>query len=345
VTRRAGRVRALAAGAASLAVAAAALAAPAQSALDPAGPQAAHIHSLWHLMLAMCALVFVLVVAAAWIAVLRHRDRAGGAPELGDDPGRDRRLTRNVGLATAASAVGLLALVVASVATDRALAGLPHEDALHVEITGHQWWWEVRYDDKDASKVFDTANEIHIPVGRTVALTLKADDVIHSFWVPNLHGKKDLIPGRTNTTMLRADAPGVYRGQCAEFCGYQHAWMGLLVVADPPDEYARWEDAQRATPPEPTDATIAEGRRVFESTTCAMCHAVQGTRANARRAPDLTHLASRRTLAAVALDNTPGNLAAWVQDPQRFKPGSNMPPVQLPPEQLGPLLAFLGSLK
>jgi len=337
-------LRAFAAGAASL-VAGAVHAVPAQSALEPAGPQAAHILSLWNLMLGLCTVVFVLVVAVAWIAVLRRRHGDAAVAELADEPDRARLLTRTVGVATALSVVGLLALVVASVATDRALAGLPHEDALHIEITGHQWWWEVRYDDQDASKVFDTANEIHIPVGRTVALTLKADDVIHSFWVPNLHGKKDLIPGRTNTTMLRADAPGVYRGQCAEFCGYQHAWMGLLVVAEPPDAYARWEAAQRATPPEPSDATIAEGRRVFEGTTCAMCHAVQGTRANARRAPDLTHLASRRTLAAVALDNTPSNLAAWVQDPQRFKPGSNMPPVQLPPEQLGPLLAYLGSLQ
>jgi cytochrome c oxidase subunit 2 len=345
VTRGSARLRALTAGAASLAAAAVAHAVPAQSALDPAGPQASHIHSLWHLMLGLCTLVFVLVVAAAWFAVLRRRHGDTDVPDLADEPARARRLTRNVGVATAVSIVGLLGLVVASVATDRALAGLPHEDALHIEITGHQWWWEVRYDDADPSKVFDTANEIHIPVGRTVALTLKADDVIHSFWVPNLHGKKDLIPGRTNTTMLRADAPGVYRGQCAEFCGYQHAWMGLLVVADTPADYARWEAAQRATPPEPSDATIAEGRRVFEGTTCAMCHAVQGTRANARRAPDLTHLASRRTLAAVALDNTPANRAAWVQDPQRFKPGSNMPPVQLPPEELGPLLAYLGSLQ
>jgi len=347
MTRRVASFVALAAGAGALAATAAAHAVPAQSALDPAGPQAAHIQSLWHLMLGLCTLVFVLVVATAWTAVLRHRRHRSeaDAPDLADDPRRAHRLTRNVGVATALSAVGLLALVVASVATDRALAGLPHEDALHIEITGHQWWWEVRYDDKDVSKVFDTANEIHIPVGRTVAITLKADDVIHSFWVPNLHGKKDLIPGRTNTTMLRADAPGIYRGQCAEFCGYQHAWMGMLVVADPPDEYARWEAAQRATAPEPTDATIAEGRHIFESTTCAMCHAVQGTRANAHRAPDLTHVASRRTLAAVALDNTPANRAAWVQDPQRFKPGSNMPPVQLPPEQLGPLLAYLGSLQ
>jgi len=300
--RPAARLRAFAAGAGSL-VAGAVHAVPAQSALEPAGPQAAHILSLWNLMLGLCTVVFVLVVAVAWVAVLRRRHGDAAVAELADEPDRARLLTRTVGVATALSVVGLLALVVASVATDRALAGLPHEDALHIEITGHQWWWEVRYDDQDASKVFDTANEIHIPVGRTVALTLKADDVIHSFWVPNLHGKKDLIPGRTNTTMLRADAPGVYRGQCAEFCGYQHAWMGLLVVAEPPDAYARWEAAQRATPPEPSDATIAEGRRVFEGTTCAMCHAVQGTRANARRE---ARAVSRSTPSAASLRSPRG---------------------------------------
>jgi len=287
----------------------------------------------------------VLVVAAAWIAVLRHRRREFEAPEVDEDPRQSQRLARNVGIATVLSGIGLFVLVVASVATDRALAGLPLQDALHIEVTGHQWWWEVRYDDADPSKVFDTANEIHIPVGRPVTLTLKADDVIHSFWVPNLHGKKDLIPGRTATTTLRADRPGIYRGQCAEFCGYQHAWMGLLVVAESPADYARWEAAQRAPAAEPTDAMASEGRRVFESGTCAMCHAVQGTLANARRAPDLTHVASRSTLAAVALDNTPANRAAWVQDPQRFKPGSNMPPVSLPPEQMGALLAYLGTLR
>jgi cytochrome c oxidase subunit 2 len=281
----------------------------------------------------------------AWPAGRPPRRREPTAPDIVDGPARARRLTRNVGVATGLSVVGLLGLVAASVATDRALAGLPHEDALHIEITGHQWWWEVRYDDADPSKVFDTANEIHIPVGRPVILTLRADDVIHSFWVPNLHGKKDLIPGRVATTTLRADRPGLYRGQCAEFCGYQHAWMGMLVVAESPADYARWEGAQRAPAAEPADALAAEGRRVFESGTCAMCHAVQGTLANAHRAPDLTHVASRSTLAAVALDNTPANRAAWIQDPQRFKPGSNMPPVTLPPEQMGALLAWLGTLE
>ena len=236
-------------------------------------------------------------------------------------------------------------LVVASIATDRALAGLPHEDALHIELVGHQWWWEAVYDDPDPSKTFTTANELHIPVGRPVIFTLKADDVIHTLWVPNLHGKKDLIPGRIATHLMRADRPGIFRGQCAEFCGYQHAWMGLLIVADPPQQYAAWEAQQRIPAPEPADDETAKGRAVFETRTCAMCHTIEGTKANAKRAPDLTHMASRMTLAAVTLDNTPSNRAAWIADPQRFKPGSNMPANNLPPEELGPLLRYLDTLR
>jgi cytochrome c oxidase subunit 2 len=318
---------------------------PAQSALDPAGPQAARIGALWNVMLGLCTLVWILVVGAAWLAVLRQRRRALEEPQLAQRGDVARRLDRVIGVAVGLSALGLIALVVASVTTDRALAHLPHDDALHVRLTAHQWWWEARYDDADPSKMFSTANELHIPVGRPVLLTLEADDVIHSFWVPNLHGKTDLIPGRTNTTLLRADAPGIYRGQCAEFCGYQHAHMSLLVIADAPADYARWSQAQRQPAPAPSTPELAAGQRVFETSTCAMCHAVQGTTAQAQRAPDLTHVASRLTLAAVTLDNTPGNRAAWVMDPQHLKPGVNMPANSLPPDEMGPLLAWLGTLR
>jgi cytochrome c oxidase subunit 2 len=322
-----------------------ACAVPAQSALATAGPQAAHIGTLWNVMLALCTLVWLLVVGAAWVGVLRQRRRVLEAPQLGQSAVTHRRVTRAVGVAAGLSTVGLVALVVASVTTDRALARLPHAGALHIELTAHQWWWEARYDHADPSKIFSTANEVHIPVGRPVLFSLRADDVIHSFWVPNLHGKTDLIPGRTNTTLLRADAPGTYRGQCAEFCGYQHANMALLVVADAPEAYTRWEDAQRQPASTPATSELAAGQRTFETSTCGMCHAVQGTTAQGARAPDLTHLASRLTLAAVTLDNTPANRAAWIVDPQRFKPGANMPASILPPEQLGPLLAWLATLR
>jgi cytochrome c oxidase subunit 2 len=323
----------------------AAWALPQQDARDPAGAQAAHIHGLWQLMWWACAAVFVLLVAAAWLAVLRRRRHALEAPDLYDSPAQSRRITRVVAVAVAVSAVSLMGLIVASVSTDRALAALPHDDALHIEVTAHQWWWEAVYDDADPSRTFTTANELHIPVGRTVMFTLKADDVIHSLWIPNLHGKKDLIPGRVATHALRADRAGIYRGQCAEFCGYQHAWMGLLVIAEPSDAYARWADQQRKPAPPPVTPQAAAGLAVLETGTCAMCHAVQGTKAGARKAPDLTHVASRMTLGAVALDNTPANRAAWIEDPQQFKPGVNMPPHPLAPADLGALLAYLDTLQ
>jgi cytochrome c oxidase subunit 2 len=178
-----------------------------------------------------------------------------------------------------------------------------------------------------------------------VVLILNADDVIHSFWVPNLAGKKDLVPGRTQTFWFQADTPGVYRGQCAEFCGYQHAKMGLLVIADPPAQYAAWASAAQSAPPPPTDPVAARGQQVFLTSSCAMCHAIQGTPAGSHAGPDLTHLASRQTIAAGALRNTRGSLAGWIVDPQRIKPGAHMPPNQLAPQDLEALLTYLQTLK
>jgi cytochrome c oxidase subunit II len=169
--------------------------------------------------------------------------------------------------------------------------------------------------------------------------------VIHSVWVPNLNGKRDLVPGRTTTLWFQADTPGVYRGQCAEFCGHQHAKMALLVIAEPPDRYARWASAQGTVPPPPTDSVAARGQQVFLTSTCVMCHAIQGTPAGSRAGPDLTHLASRLTLAAATLPNTRGNLAGWIVDPQGVKPGTQMPPNQLAPADLEALLTYLQSLR
>jgi cytochrome c oxidase subunit 2 len=203
----------------------------------------------------------------------------------------------------------------------------------------------VQYLDPVASQRVTTANEIHIPVGRPVVLTLKSHDVIHSLWVPNLAGKKDLIPGHETTLALRADRPGRYRGQCAEFCGYQHGKMGLLVIAEPPETFAAWLEAQRRTPPPPTDPLPQRGQQVFLAGTCAMCHAIQGTSAFGRVAPDLTHIASRPTLAAATLPNRPGYRAGWIVDSQSLKPGNHMPPNPLNPPDLQALLAYLESLK
>jgi cytochrome c oxidase subunit II len=317
-----------------------------QSALAAAGPQAERIAELMHFTAALCALVFVAVLAALAVALWRApKPDAATPPDLSSLARPERGAIRGVASATIVSGLLLLVLIVASIATDRALARLSLADALNVQVTAHQWWWEVRYGDAQPSRMFTTANELHVPVGRPVLLTLSADDVIHSFWVPALAGKKDMIPGRTATLQLRVDREGVYRGQCAEFCGLQHAHMAFLVVAEPPERYEAWAERQRQGAPEPKDDLQRRGREVFLTNTCVMCHTIQGTTANARRAPDLTHVAGRQTLAAGTLPNGAGYLAGWVADPHGVKPGVNMPSNPLAPDDLQALLAYLGTLQ
>jgi cytochrome c oxidase subunit 2 len=314
---------------------------PLQDVLAPAGPQAAHIDKLWWLTLAVCTVVLIAVVVGTLWAVMRARRPIDDA----DSVSREPQSMRYVSVAVAVSVVLLGVLFVASIYTDRALAKLPLQDAVHIEVTGYQWWWEVRYDDADPSRIFSTANEIHIPVGKPVIMTLRANDVIHSLWIPNLAGKKDLIPGRETTLALRADSTGEYRAQCAEFCGWQHAQMALFVIAQSPDDYDKWADGQRKPAPEPTDDLAKRGLQVLETSTCAMCHAVQGTKASATRGPDLTHVASRRSLGAGVLGNTPAERAAWVIDAQAVKPGTYMPPQILPRQDLDAVLAYLDTLR
>jgi cytochrome c oxidase subunit 2 len=314
--------------------------------LAPAGVQAGLILDLWHIIVWTCVAVFAAILAALLLALARApRSDASTAPDLSlaelPEPGPRRSVTA----AVAGSALALLALVAASVFTDRALARLSLVDAVNIEVTAHQWWWTANYTSGAVSDHFVTANEIHVPVGRPVLVTLKADDVIHSLWVPSLAGKKDLIPGRTATMQFRADKAGVYRGQCAEFCGYQHALMGLLVVADPPQQYEAWAALQRQPAPEPAAAQAVRGRQLFESQSCAMCHAIQGTTVNAQHGPDLTHVAGRQTLAAGTLENTPANLADWIANPQKHKPGTTMPATPLSAADLAALVAYLGTLK
>ena len=316
-----------------------------QHALDPAGPQAAHIAQLWWITLVVCAVVFLAILVALAIALWR-RPRATEATAGDPTPlhVHEPRPRNAVVAATAISTVGLFGLLVASVSTDRALATLPLGDPLSIEVVAHQWWWDVHYGDADPSKAFTTANELHIPVGRPVLLTLKSDDVIHSFWVPNLHGKRDLIPGRTATFPIRADRPGEFRGQCAEYCGAQHAYMAFFVVAEPQDAFERWRAAQAASAAEPS-GDAAKGRDLFVSGSCMLCHAVRGTTAGAHKAPDLTHVASRSWIGAGRLKNEPANVRRWIEDPQAFKPGVNMPAHHVPADQLDALAAYMGSLR
>ena len=312
----------------------------------PAGPQAATLFQLWIAMLVVCVLVFVGVMAALAIA-LRRAPRATAAtpPDLAVLTRGEPRLHRLIGGAVALSGVLLIGLLVASFLTDRAIAQLPLVDAVRIDLIAHQWWWEARYEPGDPARVFATANELHVPVGRPVLLTLRADDVIHSFWVPNLHGKKDLIPGRESTFAFRADRKGVYRGQCTEFCGYQHAHMGLFVIADEPADYAQWEAAQRLPARAPRSDEERRGFELTTGSTCGMCHTIVGTSAQGQRAPDLTHLAARSTLAAGTVPNTAVTLKAWVANPQAIKPGVNMPAHAFADGDLAAISAYLGSLQ
>jgi cytochrome c oxidase subunit 2 len=319
------------------------------SALHAHGVEAARIGHLWWLMFWVASAVFLLVMMALALAVTR-RPQASGLPGPLPPAARLRR-HRVVAGAVVLTALTLLVLLVASISTGRAVASLGDgtpEAAAVIEVTGHQWWWEVRYQDPRpdrSDRTLTTANEIHIPAGRPVLLRLASADVIHSFWVPSLHGKRDLIPGHDSSLWIEADRPGVYRGFCAEFCGHQHAHMGLLVIADPPERYAAWYAGQLQTPPPPADPLAQRGRQVVEAAPCAVCHTIQGTQASGSLGPDLSHLASRRTLAAATLPNTPANLAGWIADPQGIKPGNQMPANPLAAADRQAVLAYLESLR
>jgi len=308
-----------------------------QSILHPAGIQAARVSHLWWVMFWICTVVWCAVALGAAIAIARGRRGTSMASE--------RQLGTSVAVAGGLSIVALIALLFQSVVTGRALDTLRSPDALRIQVTGNQWWWDVQYVTANPSLRVTTANEIHIPVGRPIRFDLLSTDVIHSLWIPNLQGKIDLVPGRLNELWLRADTPGVYRGQCAEYCGLQHAKMALVVVAEPSDDFERWLAGNRAPAPAPVTPEQQRGREVVERGPCAMCHNIAGTFAGGRTAPDLTHIASRSTIGAGTLPNTRGHLAGWIADPQAIKPGNRMPSPGLRGDELQAVLAYLETLK
>ncbi|KVV39041.1 cytochrome C oxidase subunit II [Burkholderia territorii] len=319
---------------------------PDQNALRPAGVQAARIALLWHWTLVVCALVFAAVLAMLALALWR-RAPSGTAygPPLPPDSRRERRALRVTRAATAISVIVLFGLIVADVLTDRALSRLPVADALHVEMTGHQWWWDVRYPGAGGARGFATANELHVPVGRPVIVSLKAADVIHTFWAPNLHGKKDMIPGRDATIAFRVDHPGVFRGQCAEFCGLEHALMAFVVVAEPQAQFDAWA-ARQSRPAADTAAALADaGRRAFVSGACATCHTVRGTPASGTLGPDLTHVMSRSMLAGGTFPNDRAHLEQWLRAPGTLKPGTTMPASTLNTLERQAVVAWLETLR
>jgi cytochrome c oxidase subunit 2 len=290
------------------------------------------------ILLGIAAVVVLVVSALVLVGALRR-----GRPE----PvriGREREGLRWIVIGgIVVPTVVLVVVLILAVTTQSAIA-TPAGADLTVRVTGRQWWWEIRYLDRSPSLIATTANEIHIPVGRPVRLEVVSGDVIHSFWIPELAGKTDLIPGQENVMWLEADRPGVYHGQCAEYCGLQHAKMAIEVVAEPPDAFARWLERQRAPAVAPTGTEAAAGAQVFATTACALCHTVRGTMAGGRLGPDLTHLAGRRTIAAGTVTNSRGNLLGWIENPQAFKPGTLMPAVPLDGRELDDLTSYLQSL-
>jgi cytochrome c oxidase subunit 2 len=308
-----------------------------QTVLDPAGSQAVHIHFVWLLFLWVSIAVYFTVVAFLGAAILRN---------VPNDAATDQsaRAGRAVIAASVLTTIILFGLLAASAVKGHAISSLRPTDALKIRLTGHQWWWDAVYPTSDPSQEVTTANEIHIPVGRAVQLELASGDVIHSFWVPNLHGKTDLLPGKTTTIWLRADKPGVYRGQCAEFCGLQHAHMALAVFAESRDEFAAWYARQLDAAAEPTDAAQTRGRNIFLAS-CGVCHTLRGTEAGGRYGPDLTHVAARRTIAAGTLAFDRDSLLRWIAGSQNVKPGNNMPSFSLKADDLRAVVSYLEDLK
>lgn len=315
-----------------------------QSALDPQGPQAGGLRDHFLLFLTVCSVVWLLVAAILAAALLRRRGSAADGPDLRPDPSSERRMGRVVAAGAVITVLTLVGLTAASFFASRHYEAQA-ADALPIRVTGFQWWWEITYPDPRPDRTVVTANEIHVPVGRPVRIELAASDVIHSFWIPSLAGKRDMIPGRDTTLVFTAQREGVYRGQCAEFCGLQHAHMSLIVVAQAPEAFERWRAEQAAPAAAPASDEAREGLAVLTRRNCASCHAVRGTPAAGTVGPDLTHVAGRATIAAGLLPVTRGSLAAWIADPQTIKPGNLMPMTPLAPDELRAVSAYLAGLR
>lgn len=302
-----------------------------QSSLHPASPEAGEIAMLWWFMFVILTAVFILVIGLTAGAVWRRNGKRDSPP------GGPTKFVVIGGIVM--PAIILVALLFYSLHVTLALRR--PEDGVTVRVTGYQWWWDIRYTDLDIV----TANEIYIPAGEPVLLELAAADVVHSFWVPNLHGKMDAVPGNVNKFWIRAEAPGNWRGQCAEFCGRQHALMAFEVVALPREEFDEWVEARRRPHPVPDLPKLATGEEVFFSASCNICHTIRGTGADGTAGPDLTHIGSRLTLGAGTIPNTPADLAGWIVNPQALKPGNEMPRTFIDADELQALVEYLRNLK
>jgi cytochrome c oxidase subunit II len=313
---------------------------PTLSPLDPKSPDAHDIATLWWWMLVVAGIVFLGAVALLVLARLR-RDKPG-LPLLGENARANTALVLVFGIAVPVVVLSVLFVVANLALLSDTDAPAADETALTVEVVGHQWWWEANYPGSGVR----TANEIHIPDRTSVNVVVHSADVIHSFWVPQLNRKIDTIPGRTNRIELYADEPGVYRGQCAEFCGLQHAHMAFRVYAEPAADFRRWL-AGEARPAASTGLSSEAqlGKRYFMENACAGCHTISGTQAEGTIGPDLTHIAGRDTIAADTLENTPANLFRWIQNPQSIKPGDKMPGLGLGARKYHAIVTYLSGLR
>ncbi len=303
------------------------------SPLQPHGPKSGWVSWVWWALFGVAAFVCVVVIGMATLAAVYRRK----ATKI--DHGNGHRFVLIFGVAIPAVVFAwVFAMSVTGIATN---GQPPSPTKLKIRVIGHQWWWEARYPGSGAV----TANEIHIPVGTPVELQLRTADVIHSFWVPELMPKMDLLPKRVNQTWIKADKVGSYEGECAEYCGIQHAHMHFTVVADPPAKFRAWLQRIRQPAAAPTGALEKHGKEVFTSFTCATCHTIRGTTADGKVGPDLTHVGSRKQLAAGAIPNDFGHMSGWVANSQTIKPGNKMPPQPLSPHDLRAVVAYLQSLE
>jgi len=312
------------------------------SIFDPASTPADAVAGYATLVLAICGAIFAVVASLIVVSIVRFRARPG------DDGREPPQLYGSRQLELAWTVVPILVVCVLGLVTARTVLALQKDRRpagwLEIDAIGHQWWWEFHYPEYG----FTTANELHVPVSdgsatRPVFLNLRSQDVIHSFWVPQLSFKTDLIPNRTNHLWIDARKPGVYVGQCAEYCGTQHANMLLRVVVEPASAFERWVREQQR--PAASDPSVAEGRELFLTTACINCHRVRGTIADGSVGPDLTHLMSRETIAAGASANDHAGLVAWIESPDHTKPGARMPAMQLPLDQIERLVDYLVTLE
>jgi cytochrome c oxidase subunit 2 len=313
--------------------------------LHPGAPQASHIEWLYWLLFWVLFAVFVLMILGFARAAAKNRTIASVPLPVLEYKEGDRRSMWAVGTALGITVITLFVILVLSVVTGERVEGLTSKNPVTIQINGHQWWWEITYPNSQADQTVTTANEIHVPVGRPIVVLTNSADVIHSFWVPSITGKRDLLPGYSSAFWFQIDTPGTYHGQCAEFCGLQHAHMGFSIIAETVEQFQQWEAAQLKPAGDPPNAEAARGREVFVTHACLMCHTIRGTEAGSRVGPDLTHVASRNMIAAETLPNTAGALAGWIVDPQRIKPGTHMAPNALAPDDLQAVVAYMQSLQ